>query len=141
MAVAKSYQNYRVLGEPYIKPNEKNKNKYIKVQKDADSPIKEVRWYTDAEYRKKYGAEPPSIPIDVDKITSSDDCGNSFYYSFTLGECSDEEREAALGWLWTQTFCPTSTRSWWLPNYVDIDTLSIPKGIIVAEKQVVESES
>ena len=78
MAVAKSYQNYRVLGEPYTKPNEKSKNKYIKVQKDADSPIKEVRWYTDAEYRKKYGAEPPSIPIDVDKITTSDDCGNSF---------------------------------------------------------------
>lgn len=141
MAVAKSYQNYRVLGEPYTKPNEKSKNKYIKVQKDADSPIKEVRWYTNAEYRKKYGADPSSTPMDVDKITSSNDCGNSFYYSFSIGECSDEEREAALGWLWTQTFCPTSTRSWWLPNYVDINTLSIPKGIIVAEKQVVESES
>ena len=141
MAVAKSYQSYRVLGEPYTKPNEKSKNKYIKVQKNADSPIKEVRWYTDAEYRKKYGAEPPSTPIDVDKVTSSNGCGDSFYYSFSIGECSDEEREAALSWLWTQTFCPTNTRSWWLPNYIDIDTLSIPKGIIVAEKQVVESES
>lgn len=140
MAVAKSYQNYKILSVPYIKPNGKNKNKYIKVQKDADSPIKEVRWYTNAEYRKKYGADPlPSILIDVDKITSSN--GNSFYYSFSIGECSDEEREAALGWLWTQTFCPTNTRSWWLPNYIDINTLSIPKGIIVAEKQVVESES
>jgi len=140
MAVAKSYQSYRVLGEPYIKPNGKNKNKYIKVQKDADSPIREVRWYTDAEYRKKYGAEPlPSSPIDVDMSTPSDGCG--YYFSFSLGECSDEEREEALGWLWTQTFCPTSTRSWWLPNYVDINTLSIPKGVIIAEKHSMESES
>lgn len=139
MAVAKSYQNYRVLGEPYINPNGKSKNKYIKVQKDADSPIKEVRWYTDAEYRKKYGAEPPSAPIDVDEVITSSSRGP--YFSFTLGECSDEEREEALGWLWTHTFCPTGSRSWWLPNYVDINELTIPKGIEVAEKQPMESES
>lgn len=139
MAVAKSYQSYTVLGEPYIKPNGKSKNKYVKVQKDADSPIREVRWYTDAEYRKKYGAEPPSNPINVDAGTSSSGCGT--YFSFSLGECSDEEREAALGWLWTQTFCPTGTRSWWLPNYVDINELVIPKGVIVAEKHLMESEN
>lgn len=138
MAVAKSYQNYDIIGEPYINPNGKSKNKYVKVQKDAASPIREVRWYTDAEYRKKYGAEPPSIPTKAEE-TPSRHCGT--YYSFSIGECSAEEREAALGWLWSITFTPTSTRSWWMPAYVDISALSIPKGVIVEEKQIVESES
>ena len=52
MAVAKSYQDLPICGEPY----EKNKRKYVIVE-CKNGHRKEVRWYTDAEYAKMYPEE------------------------------------------------------------------------------------
>lgn len=55
MPVAKSFQKYTLIGEPYSK----NGRQYI-VIRYADGHDREVRWYTDAEYAKLYPAESPS---------------------------------------------------------------------------------
>ena len=47
--VAKSYQTYKQIGEPY----QKNNRMYVQIE-GAKGIIKEVRWYTDNEYRKMY---------------------------------------------------------------------------------------
>ena len=52
MAVAKSYQDLPICGEPY----EKNKRKYVIVE-CKNGHRKEVRWYTEAEYAKMYPEE------------------------------------------------------------------------------------
>ena len=52
MAVAKSYKDLPICGEPY----EKNKRMYIVVE-CKNGHRKEVRWYTDAEYAKMYPEE------------------------------------------------------------------------------------
>lgn len=49
--VAKSYAGLEVVGEPY----EKNKKKYVKVK--SGGSLKEVRWYSDAEYARMYPDE------------------------------------------------------------------------------------
>lgn len=52
MAVAKSYKDLPICGEPY----EKNKRMYVVVE-CKNGHRKEVRWYTDAEYAKMYPEE------------------------------------------------------------------------------------
>ena len=51
--VARSYQVYRQVGEPY----KKNNRMYVKVE-GPNKVLKEVRWYTEDEYRKLYPDEP-----------------------------------------------------------------------------------
>lgn len=53
--VAKSYQSFQQISEPY----EKNKRMYIKIQ--TNNGVREVRWYTEAQYEKMYG-------IKIEKI-------------------------------------------------------------------------
>ena len=50
--VAKSYQSFPQIGEPYVQENGKM---YVKIQKGT--AIKEVRWYSSAEYMKMYPNE------------------------------------------------------------------------------------
>lgn len=49
--VAKSYQSYPQIGNSY----EKNGRSYIKVQ--TPSGVREVRWYSNAQYEKMYGVK------------------------------------------------------------------------------------
>lgn len=51
--VAKTYQNYPQLGEPYIV----NKRMYVDV-KTPKGAVKTVRWYTEKEYERMYAAAP-----------------------------------------------------------------------------------
>lgn len=57
MPVAKSYQNYKIINEPY----KKNGRNYVQVE--TNNGVKEVRWYSDAEYKKLY----PGATIDHSK--------------------------------------------------------------------------
>lgn len=57
MAVAKSYQSYKITCDPYTK----NGRKYVTVE--TSHGLKEVRWYTDEQYKKYYG-EAPSKKTD-----------------------------------------------------------------------------
>lgn len=47
--VAKSYQNYPLVGEPYLV----NGRMYVKV--NTGKTVRQVRWYTENEYRAMYG--------------------------------------------------------------------------------------
>lgn len=49
--VAKSYQKMKILGDPYIKVNNKM---YVKVQNLNNGTIREVRWYSETEYARMY---------------------------------------------------------------------------------------
>ena len=49
--VAKSFDNYEVLSSPFEKSNGK---KYIKVRNPKTNTEREVRWYSNAEYKKLY---------------------------------------------------------------------------------------
>lgn len=51
MAVARSYENLPIVKEPYFA----NGRQYVQVQM-LNGSIKQVRWYSDAEYAKYYGA-------------------------------------------------------------------------------------
>lgn len=55
--VAKSFQSFEMLGEPY----EKNKKMYVKVKNPKTSTVREVRWYDEKEYAKLYPEEEVEI--------------------------------------------------------------------------------
>lgn len=66
MAVAKSYQDRKIIGEPF----EKNGKKYIKIiLKNGNE--KEVRWYTDIEYEKMYGEKPLNCNFSAETDNTS----------------------------------------------------------------------
>lgn len=62
MAVAKSYIGLPIVEEPY----ESNGRMYCKVRK-KNGNIQQVRWYTDAEFRKLYPEEVQSTRIKSQK--------------------------------------------------------------------------
>lgn len=49
--VAKSYQTLTQMGEPYMS----NGKMYVQVKNEKTGNIRQVRWYTEAEYAKLYG--------------------------------------------------------------------------------------
>lgn len=55
--VAKSYQDLEIASEPYSL----NNRMYVKVR-TANGNLKQVRWYTEAEYAKMYGEKEPKLP-------------------------------------------------------------------------------
>ena len=54
--VAKSYQGMELVTEPY----DVNGRMYVKVKNEKTGTVRQVRWYTEAEYKKMY----PNEPID-----------------------------------------------------------------------------
>lgn len=58
--VAKSYQAYEILTEPYVK----NGRKYVDI--NYKNKTKTVRWYSDAEYAKLYPAATTPVAPTVD---------------------------------------------------------------------------
>lgn len=58
MAVAKTYESYAFIGEPF----EENGRMYVNVQ--APKGPKKVRWYTEKEYNRMY----PDTPITHDSM-------------------------------------------------------------------------
>lgn len=57
MPVAKSYQKYSTIGEPY---SDKNRM-YIKIDYKGEEKV--VRWYSDKEYLKMYPKETVSVAV------------------------------------------------------------------------------
>lgn len=72
MPVAKSFQNLKQNGEPFMK----NKKWYVTVENEKTGTIRNVRWYTDSEYAKMYP--------DEEKVN---DTSSKYYRSqkYTLG--------------------------------------------------------
>lgn len=63
MPVAKSYANMKIVGDPYIVSG----RQYVQV--DTGKGLRQVRWYTDAEYRKMY----PVMNKATDEVLKKDD--------------------------------------------------------------------
>ena len=83
MAVAKSYQKLDICGDPY----EKNGRAYIVVSY-PDGRHKEVRWYTDAEYKKMY----PEEKVSVDKWNAKKILGfEKGYITIFKGDIKENE--------------------------------------------------
>lgn len=112
---AKAFTNYIKLGEPYSR----NGKKYIKVQKNAENPIKEVRWYTDKEYYKKYAETPKEEP---------------FLIEFFI-EKGTKDKEKALNWLWTIPYTPAPPLHWYLPSGVPL-WLESPPGVVKRRRRL-----
>lgn len=75
MAVAKSYQSFEIVKEPY----KVNGRAYVQVRM-KNGAIKQVRWYTDKEYAKYYGEELPSAATDPFRKTQKEILGFSKGY-------------------------------------------------------------
>jgi len=58
MAVAKSFESFEILCEPF----EVNKRKYVRVRNPKNGNERQVRWYTDHEYAKLYPTETKKMP-------------------------------------------------------------------------------
>lgn len=56
MNVAKTYQGWQTMGKVYIK----NNKQYIQAINPKSNTAKEIRVYTDKEYKKLYPAETPT---------------------------------------------------------------------------------
>ena len=56
--VAKSYQTMTQVGEPY----ESAGKMYVQVKNEKTGNIRQVRWYTEAEYAKMYGEKVEKSP-------------------------------------------------------------------------------
>ena len=57
--VAKSFQSMTQIGDPYIS----NGRMYVQVKNEKTGNVRQVRWYTEAEYAKMYGekVEAPTV--------------------------------------------------------------------------------
>lgn len=121
MPVAKTYQQYPTIGQPYTK----NKRQYILIQKGTT--LKEVRFYTDKEYAKLYPITISSpTKLNQKKIFGFD---NGFITIFTgdakeknpyFQSCAVTQYNLLFGW-----FIPsTKTIPTDLPSSVTPITLS-----------------
>lgn len=88
MPTAKSFQQLDVVSEPY----EKNGKMYIKVQ--GKTKVREVRWYTDAEYKKMYPTEAVEVDSNYLKKALGFDKGYIILYR-NSDENNDYFRRAA----------------------------------------------
>ena len=57
--VAPSFQTFEVLSEPFLK----NGKEYIKVKNPKTGTIREVRNYTEKEYKSAYGSKSKDEPV------------------------------------------------------------------------------
>lgn len=57
--VAPSFQTFEVLSEPFLK----NGKEYIKVKNPKTGTIREVRNYTEKEYKSAYGSKSKNEPV------------------------------------------------------------------------------
>ena len=60
--VAKSYQAYKQVGDPYVK----NGRKYVDIEKNGS--LKSVRWYEDYEYAKLYPNETMKVTKTLKEV-------------------------------------------------------------------------
>lgn len=118
--VAKSYQNYKQIGEPF----EANGRMYVVVQNPKDGSDKTVRWYTEKEYNKMYAATVQ--PVVEKKPWLKKSLGFEKGYITVFPEVAeDDERFLRSNARWHGTW------GWYV-----VSTESIPTGLIDEQPQV-----
>ena len=110
--VAKTYQNYPQLGEPYLV----NKRMYVDV-KTPKGDVKTVRWYTEKEYNKMYAASPVNVATNETKGTQKDALG------FQKGYITIFKGNVDLNQDWFETSIARYCRHW---GWYIVSTESVP---------------
>ncbi len=111
MAVAKSFQHIKTVGEPFYV----NGRQYIKLETG-----KQVRWYTDAEYAKMYGTATPKPAPKTQKEALGFE--NGFITIFK------GDTYAAIDWFRASVCRYNKFFGWYCPSSEDIPN-DLPIGI------------
>lgn len=123
--VAPSFQNFEMLTEPY----EVSGKQYIKVRNPRTGTERQVRFYSEAEYRKLYPESNAKLPIEEKKKDKyyrplRDVLGFNKGY-ITIFSNADEENEYFL----TCAVARYSTRWGWYISSEDEVPADLPEGI------------
>lgn len=118
-AVAKSYQRCDILGEPFIK----NGRMYVTIETPT-RVIKNVRWYTDAEYTKMYSEKAKAIRTPKEVLGF----GEAGYITIYIGNTYEN-----LDWFKAEANCQYhKIWGWYTPSDKEIPT-ELPEGISTAQ--------
>lgn len=139
--VAKSYQSYEVLTEPYTA----NKRQYVRVRNPKTGNERQVRWYTEKEYTRLYPQQTPQTATSTQKEA----LGFTDNYIIILGDSVEnypkwrKENGAryARWWGWyipTTLPAPISYPSGATPITLPWDSVGLPSGQLKPEAQVKE---
>ena len=100
--VAKSFESYEVLGSAYEKSNGKQ---YIKVRNPKTGIEREVRWYSNAEYKKLY---PDAFVLEDKRVNHRKILGFGEKGWITIFRDVSEENEG-----WFNRCSVTRYHTWW----------------------------
>jgi len=116
MAVAKAYQKYTIVGEPFIE----NGKSYVYIYTNVDTK-KKVRWYTDAQYAKMYPEEEVVKKLKPLKNVLGFDKG---YINIVCGESYDHK-----DWIKEHGGRFNNLFNWYFISDIDVDKLAFPEGL------------
>lgn len=117
-AVAKSYQRCDIMGEPFVK----NGRKYVTIETPFGM-MKNVRWYTDAEYARMYKEDPKTTESLRDVLGF----GDAGYITIYLGNTYEN-----LSWFKAEPECRYhKIWGWYTPSDKELPE-DIPEGISTA---------
>ena len=132
MPVAKSYQKYTIVGEPFIE----NGKSYVYIYTNVDTK-KKVRWYTEAQYAKMYPEEEVVKKLKPLKNILGFDKG---YINIVCGESYDHK-----DWIKEHGGRFNNLFNWYFISDIDIENLELPEGLTLKkvewEKVAVNDET
>ena len=133
--VAKSYQNLEQVGEPYSS----NGRMYVKVRTNSGA-LKQVRFYTEYEYRKMYPSEPVTEKFKNHKQTLGFDNG---YITIFKGNTYDHKEwfkasTARYSRYWGWYFVSTENLPEDLPE--DVEAIRLPWEVVAPNDEVLPEE-
>jgi hypothetical protein len=116
MPVAKSYQKYTIIGEPFVE----NGKSYVYIYTNVDTK-KKVRWYSDAQYAKMYPEEAMTKKLKPLKNILGFDNG---YINIVCGE-SYEYKD----WIKEHGGRFNNLFNWYFVSDINVEDLELPEGL------------
>lgn len=118
MPVAKSYQRCDIMGEPFVK----NGRQYVTIETPFGA-MKNVRWYSDAEYTRLYGKNEPKQSKPLRDVLGFGEAGYIYIY---LGNTYEN-----LNWFKAEPECRYhKIWGWYTPSNEEVSN-DLPEGIRV----------
>lgn len=118
--VAKSYQGMELVTEPY----DVNGRMYVKVKNEKTGTVRQVRWYTEAEYKKMYPNEPVDHSNDKFYKSQKEVLGFKvgFITIFTGNTYEHKEWFKEIGCTYRKFW------GWGLPGDIEVPSI-LPEGV------------
>ena len=118
--VAKSYQGMELVTEPY----DVNGRMYVKVKNEKTGTVRQVRWYTEAEYKKMYPNEPVDHSNDKFYKSQKEVLGfkAGFITIFTGNTYEHKEWFKEIGCTYRKFW------GWGLPGDIEVPSI-LPEGV------------